>query len=171
MIAEGPDKALVSELALVMPVQEGRKPLPGDQRELVPVIPRRAEELLEQMAEENRSLRLRLEQLETQSSWHSGGTRASQEMPEQSPVSFAPCGMTGVGRQSAQEVVQESLLRADTGRMRVLKELGSSTGPQGWPTHVGMAREMQFGHRGIPGIPPALQWRSGQPGMEQLDPK
>ena len=81
----------------------------------------RADDLLEQMVEENRLLRLRLEQLETQSSWHSGGTRGFQEMPEHSPVSFAPGGMAYMGVQRSGEVAHESFLRAEADRVRALE--------------------------------------------------
>ena len=86
-------------LALMGPSGESR-PLPSDSRELVPVTPvqpSRVEQLLAQVLEENRALRMRLDQVETQSSWHSGGTRMSNM--EQSPVSFEPggCEPTGMG--------------------------------------------------------------------------
>ena len=86
---DGPElEASNLALALIDAVQSAR-PAPTDSRELVPVEtsgPSRVEQLLAQLLEENRNLRLRLDQVETQSSWHSGGTRLTGV--EQSPVSF-----------------------------------------------------------------------------------
>ena len=73
------------------------RPEGDDQRELIPVIAPgvRIEYLLEQVIEENRALKRRLEQVESQSSWHSAGT--PQELaPWMSPASFA------VGRGSSE---------------------------------------------------------------------
>ena len=82
-------------LALVNAGDEVR-PRPSDGRELVPAVgPSRVEQLLVQVLEENRALRLRLDQVETQSSWHSGGTRMSGV--EQSLVSFGPGASGTVG--------------------------------------------------------------------------
>ena len=68
------------------------------------------------MMEENRTLRVTLEQMEAQSSWHSGNTRdTSHAAGEHSPISFAqgPPGWVGVQRAALAD--QESFLRADTG--------------------------------------------------------
>ena len=70
------------------------RPFPGDSRELVPAIAdgtSRLEALLLQVMEENRSLRMRVDQMETQSSWHSGRTQATPpelEAHMSSPVSL-----------------------------------------------------------------------------------
>ena len=53
-----------------------------------------------QMLLENRNLRARLDQMETQSSWHSGNTRDTVHGVEYSPVSFAPISSGIVGVQS-----------------------------------------------------------------------
>ncbi|CAE7193732.1 RE1 [Symbiodinium natans] len=66
------------------------RPEGDDQRELIPATEpgSRIEYLLEQVIEENRALKRRLEQVESQSSWHSAGT--PQELaPWMSPASFA----------------------------------------------------------------------------------
>ena len=70
------------------------RPLPGDTRELVPAKatePPRMEFLLTQIMEENRLLRARLEQYDTQSSRHSGrtqGTPLAEVAAQGSPVSL-----------------------------------------------------------------------------------
>ena len=63
-----------SVLAVALRPSRDERPDSGDQRELVPAAsPSRIEDLLLQVIQENRHLRLRLDQMETQSSWHSGG--------------------------------------------------------------------------------------------------
>ena len=85
-----------AELAVALVRNGEAKPLPEDSRELVPAASARVEEMLRQVLEENRLLRLRLDQMETQSSWHSGGTRNTHEGAEQSPVSFAAKALVGL---------------------------------------------------------------------------
>ena len=100
-----------SELAVALTTEAGGRPTADDTRELVPAagvhgppMSSRVEELLVQMLEENRNLRMRLEQVETQSSWHSGNTGAtSHGAMEHSPVSFAPVsGAVGVQEVNSQ---------------------------------------------------------------------
>ena len=62
-------------LALMEAGSETR-PEPADSRELVRArggVSSRVEQLLTQVLEKNRQLRMRLDQVETQSSWHSEG--------------------------------------------------------------------------------------------------
>ena len=73
----------------------GDRPLPGDPRELVPAtgsIAGTTEWLLMQALQENRMLKVRIEQMESQSSWHSGRApttpREQDQVPQGSPVSF-----------------------------------------------------------------------------------
>ena len=87
----------------------GDRPLPGDPRELVPAtgsIAGTTELLLMQALQENRMLKVKIEQMESQSSWHSGRTpttpREQDQVPQGSPVSFVhprmSVAMTEVGR-------------------------------------------------------------------------
>ena len=76
------------------------------------------EAMLLQVIEKNRLLRGRLDQVE-RSSWHSGGTRNTGELPVGSPVSFAPPSDFPVGAGHSQPVptalerfVREGDLRA-----------------------------------------------------------
>ena len=87
----GEERASSSANKLTSAVQSPDKPLPEDPRELVPAASEgsRVEAMLLQVIEENRLLRSRLDQVE-RSSWHSGGTRNTGELPVGSPVSFAP---------------------------------------------------------------------------------
>ena len=86
----GEEVARSSELMVAVRVGNEPRPDVQDQRKLVPAANSgRVEDLLLQVIEENRQLRVRLDQMETQSSWHSGGTR---EGMEQSPMSFGPRG-------------------------------------------------------------------------------
>ena len=73
----------------------GDRPLPGDPRELVPAtgsIAGTTELLLMQALQENRMLKVKIEQMESQSSWHSGRApttpREQDQVPQGSPVSF-----------------------------------------------------------------------------------
>ena len=73
----------------------GDRPLPGDPRELVPAfgtVAGSTELLLMQVLQENRLKKERIEQMETQSSWHSGRTPTTpmdDQIPQGSPVSLA----------------------------------------------------------------------------------
>ena len=73
----------------------GDRPLPGDPRELVPAfgtVAGSTELLLMQVLQENRFLKVRIEQMESQSSWHSGRTPTApmdDQIPQGSPVSLA----------------------------------------------------------------------------------
>ena len=116
-----------SELAVAVRVREEPRPKASDGRELVPAQGGRV------TGANARNLRLRLEQLETQSSWHSGGTRASQEMPEYSPVSFAPGSSMGQGVQAVNKAAHENLLRAESDRLKALRDFEASTGLRQWP--------------------------------------
>ena len=72
------------------------RPLPDDVRELVPALPSSGgglEALLMQVIQENHALRMRVDQMETQSSWHSGRTQTTHPDPDadarmSSPVSL-----------------------------------------------------------------------------------
>ena len=76
------------------------KPGVGDNRELVPVMTPKMEQMLIQVMEENRSLRRRLEQAEANIGWHVRGTGAAiqdgmitaavSEAVLHSPMSFGP---------------------------------------------------------------------------------
>ena len=78
------------------------KPGVGDNRELVPVMTPKMEQMLIQVMEENRSLRRRLEQAEANIGWHVRGTGAAiqdgmitaavSEAVLHSPMSFGPRG-------------------------------------------------------------------------------
>ena len=114
-----------SELAMTTFKDGVMRPQPEDQRELVPAGNSRVEELLIKMMEENRNLRWRLEQMETQSSWHSGNTReTSQGAVDHTPISFTPSGWL-VGPKAI-PVHQEGFLRA---KVRDPNDYGTSTGP------------------------------------------
>ena len=119
-----------SELAVALLKSGEAKPTSSDQRELVPAAPAPVEELL-------RMLRLRLDQVDTQSSWHSQGTRNTPEGVEQSPVSFAA---------------------TDPGGCKVVLPKGSKEGlylEQGLPTSqlvsIGMQASTAEGGRFTPG--------------------
>ena len=104
------------ELAAAVLESESQRPSPGDQRELVPARNSRMEELLMRMMEENRTLRVRLEQMETQSSWHSGNTSdTSHAAGEHSPISCAQGPPKWLDVQRAALADQEGFLTADTG--------------------------------------------------------
>ena len=72
------------------------RPLPDDVRELVPALPSSGsglEALLMQVIQENHVLRMRVDQMETQSSWYSGRTQTTHPDPDadarmSSPVSL-----------------------------------------------------------------------------------
>ena len=71
------------------------RPSPGDTRELVPALgigTGSTEALLIQALQENQLLKLRIEQMESQSSWHSGRTPTTplenEQIPQGSPVSL-----------------------------------------------------------------------------------
>ena len=91
------------------------RPLPGDTRELVPAVGTlggNTEALLIQALQENQLLKMRIEQMESQSSWHSGRTPTTPvnegNMPQGSPVSLVHQHVTaqiadlGMGQQLAQ---------------------------------------------------------------------
>ena len=125
---ERPSESM-AELTVALMGQRGDQPSSEDNRELVPAMGARVQDLLIQMMEENRSLRLRLEQLETQSSWHSQGTRVTPDTPEHSPVSFAPGGVeVRVGQPVVDRVSGESLLRLRATEFGSVGVLGTSSG-------------------------------------------
>ena len=114
-----------------------RRPAASDARELVPVVPPRVEQLLLQVMEENRALRLRLEQVDTLSSWPPQGTRvAVQETPAmvtmsegivQSPMSFAPVSATRrVDVHSVEGAMGQDLLGQEA--LRVMEAQTTSAG-------------------------------------------
>ena len=94
----GESSGLGSNLTVALCRDGEGKPDSSDQRELVPASSSvGVEDLLRRVLEENRLLRVRLDQMETQSSWHSGGTRMTvPEATERSQVSFGPKGPSDV---------------------------------------------------------------------------
>ena len=96
----------------------GDRPLPGDPRELVPAtgsIAGTTDLLLMQALQENRMLKVRIEQMESQSSWHSGRTpttpREEDKVPQGSPVSFGhprmSVAMTEAGKGQTGNLVEQ----------------------------------------------------------------
>ena len=91
-----------SELAVALMPSRDERPDSGDQRELVPAAsPSRIEDLLLQVIQENHHLRLRLDQMETQSSWHSGarGSGRSFGSPEGNASKGQGGQLVSVGQQ------------------------------------------------------------------------
>ena len=113
---------------------EDSKPSAADTRELVPAMPPQMQQLLIQMMEENRSLRMRLEHTESASSWHSQATRIMPperplpDMAVQSPMSFAPgTGPRGLEVQSQGRGAIEDLQEAGVSNSREVGREVSTT--------------------------------------------
>ena len=149
------DRPEEADLALAVVEDQEVKPEIGDQRELIPAAPSRLEEVLVQMMAENRSLRVRLEQLENPASFMLGGSEmASREALERSPVSFAPDrNPAATAVHMSGSAMPESLLSGEVMRYDGFREVGMAS--MTMPAHVGTGHgpSLRDTPRGIPPPP------------------
>ena len=94
------------ELDEEAPVTPSGRPGPKNGRELVPAGPDAMEEILERVLEENRLLKMRLEQMEVGQGWY-GPNPMLADVAQQSPMSFAPEEVRGQGVQSGRSRTAE----------------------------------------------------------------
>ena len=116
-------------MALVAVEGNRGRPGPRDGRELVPAGPDAVEEILERVLEENRLLKMRLEQMEVGQGWY-GPNPMLADVAQQSPVSFAPEEVRGQGvqRGRSRTAEGEGLLGSSGGSLRAATGLGSTSG-------------------------------------------
>ena len=121
-------------LALVATEPGLGRPCPQDNRELVPAGSNFSEDLLERVMEENRLLKMRLEQVEAGYGWFGQGLTTG-ELAQHSPMSFGPEEVRGALVQSSHfRTASEGLLGVGSNPQGVVSGCGSTSGylEKGW---------------------------------------
>ena len=191
------DQVPPEEVALAVVVSPDSRPDSSDTRELVPAAASsNMEEMLAQMMAENRALRLRLEQMENPVNVLNAGSMGMPlEVPERSPVSFAPDSQPGIvavqkaGRPPIGSLLDQGMSglggsvplssgpTVDMGlRFPMPIQGGSSIGipPPPIPPHLRASAALEEGvlrlpHHGfLPPVPPLRDSREGLEGQRDL---